>query len=77
MKGKFLIPSNIPVRKIDDHRILVKILKDFDPNSGGQPFRWQWNSLLKILVWIVRKLDDHRILMKCFKNFDQNSGGQP
>ena len=47
MTEKSLIPSNIPVRKIDDHRILVKFLKDFDPNSGGQPFRWQWNSLLK------------------------------
>ena len=66
----------MPIRKLDDHRILVKFFKDFDQNSGGQPLRWLWNSLLKILVWKVRKLDDHRILMKCFKNFDQNFGGQ-
>ena len=77
MTGKFLIPSNVPIRKLDDHWILVNFLKDFDQNSGGQPFRWLWNSLLKILVWKVRKLDDHRILMKCFKNFNPNSGGQP
>ena len=35
MTGKFQIPSNIPIRKLDDHRILVKFLKDFDQNSGG------------------------------------------
>ena len=62
---------------IIDHRILLKFLKHFDQNSGGQPFRWLWNYLLKIPVWKVRELDDHRILMKCFKNFNQNSGGQP
>ena len=33
MAGKFLIPSNILIRKLDDHRILVKVLKDFDQNS--------------------------------------------
>ena len=77
MTGKFQIPSNIPSRKLDDHRILVKFLKDLNQNSGDKPFIWLWNSLLKILVWKVRKLDVHRILMKCFKNFDQNSGGQP
>ena len=31
--GKFLIPCNIPIRKLDNHRILVKVLKDFDQNS--------------------------------------------
>ena len=51
MTGKFLIPSNILIIKLDDHRILVKFLKVFDQNSGGQPFRWLWNYLLKIPVW--------------------------
>ena len=39
MTEKFLIPSNILIKKLDDHKFFVKYLKDFDQNSGGQPFR--------------------------------------
>ena len=31
--------SILKFRKLDDHRFLVKFLKDFDQNSGGQPLR--------------------------------------
>ena len=36
MTGKFLISNNIQISKLDDHGILVKFLKDFDQNLGGQ-----------------------------------------
>ena len=73
MTGKFLVPSNIPIRKLDDHRMLVKFLRIFIIILVAN----HSDSLLKIPVWKVRKLDDHWILMTCFKNFDPNSGGQP
>ena len=39
MSGKFLVPCNIPIRKLGDHRILVTFLKDCDQNSGGQTLK--------------------------------------
>ena len=29
--------TNILMRKLDDHGILMKLLKNFDQNLGGQP----------------------------------------
>jgi hypothetical protein len=30
-------PTNIPIRYLDDHRILLKLFKNSDQNSGSQP----------------------------------------
>ena len=42
--------SNILMRKLDDHGILMKLLRNFDQNLGGQPGVVK-NSIFKSLKY--------------------------
>ena len=47
----------------DDHGILLKLFKNFNQNSGGQPVSNHPNDF-----WVLEELDDHGILVKFFKD---------
>ena len=57
-------PTNVPIRQLDDHRILLKLFKNFDQNSGGQP---QY-PIIQMTFEFLEELDDHGILVKFFKD---------
>ena len=61
--------TNIPITKLDDHRILMK--------SDECGIFQELNDHRILVKSNFQELDDHRILMKFFKDFDQNSGCQP
>ena len=65
-------PTNIAIRKLDYHRILMKFYMDFDQNSL-QKFRWPRNSyeilqgFLSEFWWpalVSNKSDDYQILQE-------------
>ena len=57
-------PTNIPIRQLDDNRILLKLFKNFDQNSGGQ---LQY-PIIQMTFEFLEELDDHGILVKFFKD---------